>query len=364
MAGTVTPYETAAGTRYRVRYRKPDGAQTDKRGFTTKRDARLFLSTVHVTKARGEYIDPTDGKRLVSDLAETWKRARLGTLKPSSRNTMETAWRIHVEPEWGSRKVSTIRRSEIAAWIGDLSVKKKKSAQTVRRAMLVLSGVLDVAVDDRAIGSNPAKGVDLPAKRRKEATYLSHSQVAHLVREVQHPELVEFLAYTGLRWGEAAALRIRNVDLKARTALISENAVLVKGAYELGTPKSGKARKIVFPQFLADGLLRLSKDREGSEFLFGDSQPPRYPHATSGWLVAAVASCQFDDPKFPSITMHDLRHTAASLAISAGANVKAVQRMLGHASAAMTLDVYADLFDEDLGHVADALTKARSDALS
>jgi integrase len=64
------------------------------------------------------------------------------------------------------------------------------------------------------------------------------------------------------------------------------------------------------------------------------------------------------------MTPHDLRHTAASLAISAGANVKAVQRMLGHASAAMTLDVYADLFDEDLGHVADALTKARSDALS
>jgi integrase len=61
------------------------------------------------------------------------------------------------------------------------------------------------------------------------------------------------------------------------------------------------------------------------------------------------------DPEFPDITMHDLRHTAASLAISAGANVKAVQRMLGHASAAMTLDVYADLFDDDLDSVADAL---------
>jgi integrase len=52
---------------------------------------------------------------------------------------------------------------------------------------------------------------------------------------------------------------------------------------------------------------------------------------------------------------HDLRHTAASLAVSAGANVKAVQRMLGHASAAMTLDVYADLFDDDLDAVAVAL---------
>ncbi|WP_438270049.1 tyrosine-type recombinase/integrase [Rhodococcus aetherivorans] len=57
-------------------------------------------------------------------------------------------------------------------------------------------------------------------------------------------------------------------------------------------------------------------------------------------------------PEFPRVTAHDLRHTAASLAISAGANVKAVQRMLGHASASMTLDVYADLFDDDLADVA------------
>ena len=58
------------------------------------------------------------------------------------------------------------------------------------------------------------------------------------------------------------------------------------------------------------------------------------------------------------MTVHDLRHTAASLAVSAGANVKAVQRMLGHASAAMTLDVYADLFDDDLDAVAQALDTA------
>lgn len=60
------------------------------------------------------------------------------------------------------------------------------------------------------------------------------------------------------------------------------------------------------------------------------------------------------------MTIHDLRHTAASLAISAGANVKAVQRMLGHKSAAMTLDVYADLFDDDLEAVSDALDQARA----
>ena len=65
--------------------------------------------------------------------------------------------------------------------------------------------------------------------------------------------------------------------------------------------------------------------------------------------------CQKTDPTFPRISAHALRHTAASLAISAGANVKVVQRMLGHSSAAMTLDVYADLFDDDLTGVADRL---------
>jgi integrase len=72
----------------------------------------------------------------------------------------------------------------------------------------------------------------------------------------------------------------------------------------------------------------------------------------------AVAKCQVADDAFPTITPHDLRRTAASLAISAHANVKAVQRMLGHAKASMTLDTYADLFDEHLDGVADRLDAA------
>ena len=75
-------------------------------------------------------------------------------------------------------------------------------------------------------------------------------------------------------------------------------------------------------------------------------------------FAPAVEICQREDETFPAITPHDLRHTAASLAISAGANVKAVQRMLGHAKASMTLDVYADLFDTDLDAVAVELDAA------
>jgi integrase len=81
-------------------------------------------------------------------------------------------------------------------------------------------------------------------------------------------------------------------------------------------------------------------------------------NAKSAPVDSALRAASADDETFPTITPHDLRHSAASLAISAGANVKAVQRMLGHAKASMTLDVYADLFDDDLDVVADRLDTA------
>jgi hypothetical protein len=81
----------------------------------------------------------------------------------------------------------------------------------------------------------------------------------------------------------------------------------------------------------------------------------RNRNARSAWFDAAARA--IGEPGF---TPHELRHTAASLAIKAGANVKAVQRMLGHASAAMTLDRYADLFDDDLDDVADRLDALRA----
>ncbi|GAA1162756.1 hypothetical protein MOX01_13740 [Microbacterium oxydans] len=146
---------------------------------------------------------------------------------------------------------------------------------------------------------------------------------------------------------------------------IEDNAVLVKGGYQIGTPESGHAREIPIPPHLVKAIARLCEDKGPEAFLFGDGADPiPYPHATSGWFVKAVRKAQSVDTTIPSITPHDLRHTAASLAVSSGAQVKAVQRMLGHASAAMTLDVYADLFDDDLEAVARAMSAARETAVS
>ena len=143
--------------------------------------------------------------------------------------------------------------------------------------------------------------------------------------------------------------------------MVNENAVRVNGRIIVGTPKSHHAWSVSTPLFLQQEIAAARADKSVDALVLGDGTThPNQPTLKGGWFMQAVARARRADPTFAQPTIHDLRHTAASLAVSAGANVKAVQRMLGHASAALTLDVYADLFDEDLDAVSAALDHARA----
>jgi len=98
--GTISAYETTGGKRYRVRYRKPNHSQTDKRGFKTKHSAELFLASTEVRKATGEYIGAQAAKVTISTFGAELLRTQTH-LKASSYNVVETARRVHVQPVWG-----------------------------------------------------------------------------------------------------------------------------------------------------------------------------------------------------------------------------------------------------------------------
>ena len=105
--GSVSAYESSAGKRYRVRYRTPDHAQTDKRGFTTKREAELFLATVEVSKARGEFVNALDARARLGGLGAHWLEHQTH-LKPSSLRSLQIAWRLirRTEVGFGARRRS------------------------------------------------------------------------------------------------------------------------------------------------------------------------------------------------------------------------------------------------------------------
>lgn len=346
-----------------VQYRKPDRSPTTKRGFKTKREAELFLASTEVRKATGEWIDASASRITIDELGAAWLQAQTH-LKPSSFHVLATAWRIHVQPVWGHRRVGEIQHSEVQDWVSRLS--SRKGATVVIRAFGVLAGIIDRAVKDRRLPLNVARGVNLPRKGKKPRSYLSHDQVQDLANQSgPHRTLVLTLAYTGIRWGEAVGLRANSLDLVRHRVLVRENAVNVAGKIIPGTPKSHESRSVPFPDFLTELLLEQCEGKAIDALVFGDGKThlPTPTHG-DGWFAGARNRAHGADTSFPlALTLHDLRHTAASLAISAGANVKAVQRMLGHASAAMTLDTYADLFDDDLDAVAVALNNARRESI-
>ena len=373
---TVERYSTTTGALWRVRFRTPENKQTQKRGFKTKREAELFAATLEVAKSRGEYVGMAGGRVTIGELGPGWLERQKGHMKPSGFRSYSSAWRNHVEPRWTDTRIGAVQYSAVQSWIAELS--KKLSPSMVATVYSVLARILDDAVRDRMLASNPARGVKLPKRPPRHNVYLTAEQLDALaVESGRYASLVLLLGVGGMRWGEAAALTVGDVDYLRRRVRLHRNAVKVGGEIIVGTLKSNKNRTVALPGFVVDALADTAAGKGREDLLWpaasGGHLGP--PSSVGSWLSGAVDRCrkaadekraqeleqhpkeQPSTPAFPRVTAHDLRHTAASLAISAGANPKVVQRMLGHASAAMTLDVYADLFESDIDAVAENVAK-------
>ena len=205
------------------------------------------------------------------------------------------------------------------------------------------------------------RGVGVPSSRSLATASREADQLYGEEQPARRPRgrraLVLVLACCGLRWGEAIALRVRDVEFLRRRLSVSENAVQLSVNHAVGPTKGRKARSVPVPAFVLNEPSAQCQGKDPSDLVFpghAGGYLPR-PKSAGGWFAAAVTKA-----KVQKITPHDLRHTCASLAVSAGVNVLALQRMLGHTSAKVTLDTYADLFDDDLDAVAVTLDRRYS----
>lgn len=333
-----------------ARWRDPTGAQR-KKSFRRKVDAERFLSDLQAEMHRGTYLDPAAGKMRFQTYAATWM-AGLGHLKPSTALRYREVARTHVVPKWGPWPLAQVARSDVAAWIGDL-VGKGMSPGLVRKVYLVASMIFEAAVADHRIARNPTTGVRLPRQPRREPRFLTAGQLQQLVDAAGDNGLqVLVLALTGLRFGEFAALKVGRVDPVRNRLTVAESVSVVGSRLVWTTPKTHQVRSVPVPPALMRRIEQECRGRGADDLLF--PAPKGGPLRLNNWR-RRVFDPAVEGAGIVDLTPHDLRHTAASLAIAAGANVKAVQQMLGHASAAMTLDVYAGLFPDDLDAVGRSL---------
>lgn len=337
---------------WRARWRTPAGASRT-RTFDRKVDADRFLAALSSDRLRGSYVEPND-RTTVGTFGALVIRQQ-AHLKPSSRARVEGVWERYVEPRWGATPLAAVGHSAVAEWVSGLSV-DGLAPTSVRKAVGALSTVLQAAVLDQRLARNVCRDVRLPRVVNGAPRFLTIAQVEQLASECgESSALVRFLAVTGVRFGEAAGLRVEQLDLMRRRAHLVEQVTEVDGRQVWGTLKGHRARTVPVPGMIVDELAALVAGQPRDAMVFrspagGVLGANNWRRRTFDPAVRAVGLGHF--------TPHDMRHTAASLAIASGASVKGVQTMLGHASAAMTLDVYAGLFPDELGAVADRLDAA------
>ena len=348
--------------KWRARYRGPDGRERSKT-FDRRTDADRWLASIEVSKARGEWVDPSLGKRIFASWAQEWS-AGIVDLRPSTLDRDLRIVRVHLLPRFGSVPLSRITNPMVRSFVADMLGTGHHSPATVRKVGQVLTKVMRGAVEAGLIARSPCEGMRLPAEPRREMRFLTAEQVTTLA-EVTGPDgsaLIYTAAYAGLRWGELAGLRIERVNVLRRTITVVEQLNELAGKFAWGPPKTAAGRRTVsipgaLIQMLEAQLRRPEVLRSGLVFPTPLGEPMRRSNFARRVWAPAVEEAGLEGLRF-----HDLRHTAVALAIGQGAHPKALQDRMGHGSVTVTLDRYGHLYEGLDGQIADGLDRVLRDS--
>jgi len=333
-------------------YSKRDGRKLRKT-FPTQAAAKAWRNDASSSVRKGAMRAPT-----AVTLSEAWTswqegasagliRTRSGDpYKPGAIRGYEQALRLRVLPELGRRKLTEITRLDLQDLVDQLVAETDEdggaawSPSTIVVAITPLRAIYKRECSRGVVAINPTAGLQLPAVRGGRDRIASPTQAAALLNALDEEQRVLWATalYAGLRRGELQALRWSDVDLKAGLIRVARSWDAVEGR-DVG-PKSEKGRrKVPIARALREHLAAHRLRSTSTGLVFGRSgEDPFAPQtvmqrADKAWATAGLER----------FTLHECRHTFASLMIAAGVNAKALSTYMGHANIAVTLDRYGHL---------------------
>ena len=312
-----------------------------------------------------------DATATVGAWLKEWRETQLAAsnLKPTTRSLYTSCSKNHLEPEpFGKITLDRLKPSHIDRLILDLR-EKELASSTVRQIYHVLRLALAGAVRDKHIARNPCEAVARPTTERREARYLSAADVSALLGAAEssrYHALLELIARTGMRRGEALALKWQDVDLEAGTLRIRGTLARVDGKLLVTEPKTAKSRRTL-P--LSPALIARLKWQQGTQtreckragntwYETGFVFTTETGRPVDGRDLYRTLQAAAKRAKLTGVGIHTLRHSAATVMLENGVNLKAVSDLLGHSSIAITGDVYAHVSEKTARDAIDALSNA------
>jgi len=365
--------ERLSNGKYRARWYDPTGKQRSLT-FDLERDAKKHVRNAQADVDRGVYVDDKAGKITFGEWAEHYMAIAEKRLARTSFARDRSYLDNHVLPRWGKVKIGRITRVDVDRWIAGLSEDgaslRKNSGSlapaTIEKIYQVFRKIIAAAYDDGKIGRLPCpEHPPIPRKKRKVVRFLDETQVVTLSDKIhdRYQAMIYVGSYGGFRIGELCALRIDDIDWDRGHIRVDEGLTDVDGLVKFEDPKTERAFRTVPMADLALEHLRRHIDRLVDE---DDQQALLFTSPEGGILRPTNWRARFFNPavkaaKLAPLTPHDLRHTAASLFISAGANPWMLAEVLGHTDTRMIDRVYGHLFEKDREELRKRMSeKARS----
>lgn len=339
----VTP---SGQVRWDVRGRHADGRQYS-RTFPTKKAAQQFQASERIDQAQGTWIDPQAGRIPMADWATEWFRSNEHSWRPATIQRNRVALFGHWVPRLGTVPMRSISPRQVQGVVNELVL--NLAPVSVRGYYGTARTMFADAVDMDLIGRSPCRGIKLPPAKSKQKRVIGPKEV-HRLADAIGPDwraIVYLGGVMGLRFGEAAALRLSDVDFDEGRVLISRALSEVDGRLEIGPPKTtAGVRALDIPGPLVIEL-RAHVERKqilpADALLFADGSggPIRRSNFRKRVFEPAVESA-----RLTGLTFHGLRHSAATRWMTDGTDARTVQRMLGHSDPRLVLKLYAHAADE------------------
>ena len=345
--------------------------RTTRRGFKTMKEAKqaernLLLDVEEnglPSNQSDGFQDPTFG-----ELASLWLENYRTTVKPSTFENVKSKVEKMTEEHFKELKLKKIT----VAYCQKIVIELSKSYVLYNHYLSVINRIFKYAVLMDVLNSNPFDKVIKPKSRQtqRKGNFLTKEDLKKFLKLAQTTTLsyffplVHLMSYTGLRQGEALALKWSDIDFENKKITVDKTAVRIKEKQTLQTPKTKNSKRVISIDYATLSILRSwKKDQikiyfkngkhfEGDENFIFTNQRAEWVHIHNfiRYFKRFIA-----DHKLKQITPHGLRHTHASLLFSAGVEPKSISDRLGHSTVQITLDLYTHITEEQRTDTVDKL---------
>jgi integrase len=340
---TVPSKRAGRGLQWRGRFVDDQGNEVTE-AFGRKVDAQAWIDEQTAARLTGTYVDPRSGKVTFASYYKEWSSDQVWV--QGTRAAMDLAVG---SVTFGDIAFGDLKPSHVQAWVKGMQDKPLEPS-TIRTRFVSVRSVIRAAVRDRMLARDVAETVKLPRQRKASAAMaIPLPAEVGLLLDNAEPDFVALIAlcaFAGLRLGEAAALKVSDVDFLREEIRVRRQVQRAKGGgVEIRGPKYGSERTVYAPDELIKVVsehVRLYRPGDDPDrWLFpGNDADPLHQNSV-GWLFRKARSAAGLECR-----LHELRHFYASGLIAAGCDVVTVQRALGHGSASVTLSTYAHLWPD------------------